>query len=552
MKNLHSIRAPLFLPCCAALAAFLAYVQTIGYGFTLDDRHLVTLNSQLSSWHDLRHYITEAHVWQEGYAAFFRPMVYLSLMLNHLLSGDNPWSYHLFNVLAHVIATLLVYALARSIAARIGEETVPRAWWPFIAALIFAIHPVHTEAVANVAGRADVMMTCWVLGGVLLAARAYRGSVLAAAGLCLCAFCAALTKETGFLLMPLVLVWDWSCNRYDTVAWGLRLRTWAFGALGTLFAGAMYISAKAPVAAPSSPAFLDNFAAHVPLATRLCTGLFLVGKSVALVCLPYPLSSDYSYAQIIPVATLLSPLTAVGIVVVIGMLAWSWRLPPTPGRKVGELGTLWFLVAYVPSANIIFPIGTIFGERLLYLASVGFCLVAGYGVAWLWASAERPMRQVVLPLVLAALVATAWTITRNTEWRDQGAVRRAMLRTAPRSAKAHFSAAREWAGMGRPREALDAVRTALAIYQLYPEAHALHSAILIHLHDYTNAWKAAGLAVGLNSHVAEAHYYLGLIAQQWGRTNEMARHFATAKQLRPQMFGASQTLDVRRETQSHD
>jgi hypothetical protein len=545
MKLSRSLPPRAALPALAALAAFGAYVQTVTYDFTLDDRHLIVLNERLSSWRDLAHYFTEAHVWQEGYAAFFRPMVYASLMLNHFVSAAAPWSYHLLNVLLHTLATLLVYALARMVAERSASRL---SHWPFIAALLFAIHPTHTEAVANVAGRADVMMTCWILVGVLLAARAYRGSIPAAAGVCLCALCAPLTKETGFLLIPLLLVWDWTCNRYSAVDWRLRIRTWLAGAAGTVTAGAMYIAAHATATTSFQTAFLDNPAAYAPPVARLTTGIYLTGKAIMLMCLPYPLSADYSYAQIVPVTTLLTPVTAIGITAVVALLAWSWRLPPTPGRKVTECGVLWFLVAYVPSSNLFFPIGTIFGERLLYLASVGACLAGGYGVAYLWSRPNRPLRTVGLPLVLAALLLCAWTIARNTQWRDQSSVRQAMLRTAPRSAKAHFSAARELAGAHRPREALGAIRTALSIHGMYPEAHALHGAVLIELRDYTNAWKAAARALQLNPHVAEAHYYLGLVARQWGRTNEAAQHFATARRLRPEMFGGSETLDVRLET----
>jgi len=513
------------------LLAALPYLPTCWFGFVFDDQHLILLNTQLDSWGDAVHYITEAHYWQRGYAAYFRPLVYISLMLNYLVSALHPWSYHLFNILAHCAATLLVFTLAKRITCRFNQSVSPLL--PWLAAVLFAVHPIHIEAVTNVAGRADIMTTCWILLGMLCAIKGYEGNRRVAWLVCPCALAAGLTKETGFLLMPLVAVWDWSFNRYRACRRYSRGPVWIAGLVGTGFAVVMYFSALSTADTSHTTSYLDNFIGYQPLFIRLQTGIYLVGYSIRLLIYPYPLSADYSYAQIAPIRTFMTLYTALASGTILCLCAWAWKRPTNASRKVCEFGLLWFLAAYLPSSNLFFPIGTIFGERLLYLASVGFCILIG----WLLARyvREDPARThaVIILVCIIIFSCCGWILLRNRDWKNNESLYRAMVRTAPRSAKAHYSLSRFYSMRNNLPAAEHAIRTALQIYPLYPEAHSLLAGILIAQNKYSNAFLSAHRAIDLNQHAAEAHYYLSMLYMRQGSSTRASNHFGIAHSLRP-------------------
>jgi 4-amino-4-deoxy-L-arabinose transferase-like glycosyltransferase len=526
LLNKKSVRMTVLI-----LFAVLPYLPACGYDFALDDHHLISVNPRLSSWSDVTHYVTEAHYWQKGYSAYFRPMVYLSLMANYRISGMHPWSYHVLNILLHCAATLLVYVLAGIISDRFRGSV--SSLMPWLAALLFAIHPVHSEAVVNVAGRADIMMTCWILLGLLCAVKGYEGTRPFAWLVCPCALAAALTKETGFLLMPLVAVWDWSFNRYRACRKYSRRHVWAAGLLGSGIAAMMYIAAVSTADTSHTTSYLDNFTCYQPLFIRLQTSLYLIGHSIRLLIFPYPLSADYSYAQIAPVNNFLTSYAALASGVILCMSAWAWKRPVTSSRKICEFGLLWFLVAYLPSSNLFFPIGTIFGERLLYLASVGFCILIGWMLARFIHTEPAWKSMVVVVAGLVVIAGASWILIRSRDWRNNDALYLSMVRTAPRSAKAHFSLARYYATQHNYPAARKAISTALHFYSLYPEAHSLQAGILMETGDYTNAFIAARRAVELNWHTAEAHYYLGILYMRQGQPQLASNHFNVARSLRP-------------------
>ena len=517
--------------CVAALAlaalAIVPYAATVSFGFVLDDLHLVVLNPRLATWRDGWHYLAEAHVWQHGYASYYRPLVYWSLMLNHGLSGTAAWSYHLFNILAHGAVTLLVWVLARRWFApwAPAPQGATAAW---LAAAVFAVHPLHTEAVANVAGRADVLMTLWVLLGLWCAWRGYRGNVPAAwcAGLCACA--AGLTKETGFLFPVLLGVWDVMLVRREAGRRPPRRRVWLAALLGTASAMTLYAAAQACAPSPHHIAFLDNCLAGAPWAVRAPTALLLVGRALHLLFVPWPLSADYSFAQIRPAATFLTMPAACAVGVLGCGLLWAWQRPRTSTKRVAAFGMLWFLAAYLPSSNLLFPIGTIFGERLLYLASVGVCMTIG----WLAAAVLRPRRRLLVVGGPVLALGLCWTVVRGSVWRAPETLQRALLRDAPYSAKTHCARARAALTAGDTTAAMAAITTTLAIYQPYPEAHAVRAGVLLRTGDTTQAWHAAQTALALNPHAIEAHYYCGMIALQRGATNTAQRHLRHVLRLR--------------------
>ncbi|KAK9685838.1 hypothetical protein QE152_g37644 [Popillia japonica] len=139
------------LACC--LLAFLLYYNTLDAGFVYDDRRAILSNPDLLPTTPL-HKLLENDFWgtplsDSGSHGSYRPLCVLTFRLNYLLGGFQPWGYHLVNVLLHCLATTLIVKVARHV---LPKSPVG----PAVTGLLFASHPLHTEAVAGIVGRADL------------------------------------------------------------------------------------------------------------------------------------------------------------------------------------------------------------------------------------------------------------------------------------------------------------------------------------------------------------------------------------------------------------
>ncbi len=148
------------------IATFLAYLDTLALGFVFDDHVLIVTNDSIRSWRYFPTYFT-SHIWSFRYphllANYYRPLFLTWLRLNDALFGLHAWGWHLTSVLAHVAVTWLVYRLAL----RLTRD----AWMAGVAALIFGLHPVHAEAVADITSIQEPISTFFILAAILAFAR---------------------------------------------------------------------------------------------------------------------------------------------------------------------------------------------------------------------------------------------------------------------------------------------------------------------------------------------------------------------------------------------
>src|SRR5437762_9198687 len=300
-------------------------------------------------------------------AFVYRPLTMVSYGLSALLS-PNPLSYHLMNVALHALAALAAFSLARSLL-----RSTPAAG---VAALLFAVHPVHTEPVANIAGRAEVLAGLFSL----LALACFARATDAAAGkrlwfvASLAAFAAGLlSKESAFAtiaLVALVSMWIERAHLLTVVR-----RVLPYVALGVAFVALRWFAVGA-ITLAEPPPFIDNPLAHVGLLARLATALVVLGDYGSVLAVPLRLSADDSFNQVPVVHSLADPrlvgTTAVILALALALGAARRRMPVLP------FAALFFVFAIALTSNVCFPIGTIKAERMLYLPSFSWCLACGW------------------------------------------------------------------------------------------------------------------------------------------------------------------------------
>ena len=419
----------------------------------------------------------------------YRPLVLLSYAANWAISQE-PWTFRVPNLALHAGVCITVLALIRRV---YGSYRAA-----LIGALLFAVHPLHTEPLNAVVGRADLLVTLFVLGAAVLYwddASTDKGGLwrpLAAAGL----FAGGLLcKENAVTLPGLVALLDWWRGRRGNVPdlrpflarrvlrcylpmllliGGYLLLRWHL--FGMLAAGTDSINFyDNPIAHPTQGLEEGDSAVLARWATPLAT----LAKAVQLHLVPQRLCIDYSYAAIETVRRLndgrlwmgLGWLAAGGAVCLV-----SYRL-----RLGLEVAILFSAVTYFIVSNIPIVIGTIFGERLLYLPSVGYCMMFGLLVHLaLGKEPDAPSRRRLarggLGTLLAGVVALValWygylTIDRNRDWRSSRALCVSAYRVNPRSCKVLAGMADVSLGDGELRQALEYCDAATKIAPRYGRA----------------------------------------------------------------------------------
>lgn len=445
-----------------ALVATAAYAATLGYDLVWDDTLLIQQSWRLHHWHALPSLLT-SHFWSEvgEVSHYYRPLITLTFFLDVQVWGLHPLGFHLTNVLAHAAVTLAVLAVARLTLD--GEVAAA------ICALVFALHPLHTESVSFVSGRTDVIATLFFLLALLTydrgRARERWGSIAWSLGAYLLAL---LAKEVAITLPVVLLLWD-RLVRGDLRDRGAGRRAApryaAYGAVTALYLG-LRLFTLGGVGSSGE--------AWASLLVRALTTLKIVAGYAWITIVPYPTSPYYAIA---PETLPPGPawwLAVIGLAAALCATAWAVRRAPAAG-----FGALWFWITLTPSAAVnLLPLpSAIMAERFLYLPTVGSCLVLGWGaarllgpVAWGRATQLRPVPALGLAAVL--LVYAVLTLWRNEDWRDEYRLYSRMVETSPAAAMPHLNLAFTQLARGEIGPANQHLREAVRLAPGSPKAQA--------------------------------------------------------------------------------
>ncbi len=447
----------------APLVAILIYLPTFRNGFVLDDEAIVVGNPLMQDLRSVPRLLV-APYWnrplQDG--RLYRPLTSLTFALDRALAGGlRPGWFHVVNTLLHGLATLLVTLLALEIFQG-GAAALA-------AGLLFAVHPVHVEAVAGVVGRAELLAASCVIASLLLHRRAQRlagraGRRLAMLGAWAAALLGMMAKESAVVAVLLCVVWDIAFPQQTGSGRRRALYAGHAAALAVFF-GARLLVVGAIGAGGSIP-FVDNPAASAgPVDGRL-TALGTVARYATLLLWPRRLSADYSFDQIPIIVSIFDPLALAGLLIVILLVAggaFMLRRAPAAGFAL-----LWIAIASLPASNLVVFIGTLMAERLMYLPSVGLCLLAGWGVARAAARGHARLALAAALCACAAMGARAWT--RLPDWRDNFALYSSAARVSPRSARIRYNLGNAFLKREEYKSAEENYRVALSIYPGFNDA----------------------------------------------------------------------------------
>ncbi|MGQ0704312.1 MAG: hypothetical protein ACT4PM_14395 [Gemmatimonadales bacterium] len=445
-----------------ALAAGVG-LTSLGNGFVYDEVQAIVENPLV---HSLAH---SPRIWISSYwpaGLLYRPLTIQLFALWWWIGGGAPWVFHLINVLLYAGVTALVFRLAR----RLGLGPVGAA----TAAVLFAVHPVHVEVVANAVGQSELLAALFVLLAVerYLAWRAPEAGGLGAwrrAALAGCYLLAIAAKETGYVLLPLLAAVELISP--GARPWRDRLR-----AVGPAFG---LLAAVAVAGLLGRIALFHGFAGEVAqlplrdtgLGGRVLILLAVVPEWARLLLWPAHLQAHYGLPGL-PVDPLFTARHLIGLVLLgtAASLAIRWRRP----APVVPLGIVWVAIALAPVSNLLVATGVQLAERTLFLPSVGAVLAAGAIVARIKAGAA--MHRAVRRGTAAVIVVLAGLgLTRGVErvgvWQSQDAFFARLVQDAPRSYRAQLAAGTYYLGTREFDRAEPALGAAHALYQNDPRVY---------------------------------------------------------------------------------
>ena len=441
-----------------AAAVALAMGTSVRNGFVFDDVKAIVENPHVtdpSQWH----LILRTPYWQH---TLWRPLTTVGFALQWALGGGRPWLFHLVSLLAYLAVGMLLIALLRrlGVSANVALAT----------AVLFVVHPVHVEVVANVVGQAELWTAAALLGSAVLYLRArdrkqlrsWRGML----PLVLTAAAGMMAKEQGYVVVFLLAGLEWLLPGNDPPPLRERLRPLlpiiALTALMLLVRNDVTGSLRGEVAAP--------FLAGLGIGGRVLTFLAVVAQYARLLLWPAHLQALYS-PPMIPAGGAFGLVQAVGlaaVLLVIGLFLWCRTRAP-----VGAFGLWWAMLTLAPVSNLVVTTGLVMGERVFFQPTIGFAILAAVGGG---AVVGRFNGRWVTGSIVAmagawALWAAARSARRVPVWHDDDGFFTQLTTDAPTTYLAALSAGGYWKTSHRDHRAELALRESIRLWPGSSEAY---------------------------------------------------------------------------------
>jgi tetratricopeptide (TPR) repeat protein len=403
-----------FLVFLILVTTFLVYSPSLRNGFIWDDNHLIVNDQFIRSFKNTPR-IFQSHLFPEvGGSNFYRPLQTLSFMMDYAIWGLNPFGYHLTNLIFHMLSVLLVCFLAGRI---FGDSDAG-----LLAGLIFAVHPINTEAVTYIAGRADPMSAFFFMAALGMYMRHREGrDKTASLILSITLFIMALLTKEAVLVFPLVLI------LYDALI--LNQDHISLKAVGNYipYLLVLVIYAVFRLFIKGVPL---GFAGQLPLHVYV----FTISKVIVLYLgiLIFPLTLHMERIQLfepyIGQPQVIFSLIVLALIIILSVFAYR------RSKKIFFFISFFF-ITLMPMLNLTF-LNAVMAEHWLYLPAVGLYSLAAFGAV----RSRPPMKKFIMIIAVLFLgFCVIRTTLRNIEWGNEIQFYKDMLRHSPYSARGHVN-----------------------------------------------------------------------------------------------------------------
>ncbi|XP_029697225.1 protein O-mannosyl-transferase TMTC3 isoform X2 [Takifugu rubripes] len=426
--------------------------NSLSCGFVFDDVSAILDNKDLRPSTPLRNLFLN-DFWgtpmsEERSHKSYRPLTVLTFRLNYLFSELNAASYHLLNLVLHAVVCVLFLRVCRLFLDKTSS---------LVAALLFAVHPIHTEAVTGVVGRAELLSSIFLLAAFLAYTKSTgvdRSIVWAPIALTVVLVAAAtLCKEQGITVVGICCIHEVFVAQgftlpslLETLRQVLRGKGWfPYAVLQTLMklivltiSTLLLVIIRVQVIQSQLPVFtrFDNPAAVSPTPTRQMTFNYLLPVNAWLLLNPSELCCDWTMGTIPLVESLLDlrNMTTLLFYTCLALLAHHSLCYRHGSAKTVVMALSLIVLPFIPASNLFFPVGFVVAERVLYVPSMGFCVLFAHGFKII---SQKGQLKRISWLILGVLLTThaVKTFNRNWDWESEYTLFTSALKVNKNNAK---------------------------------------------------------------------------------------------------------------------
>lgn len=439
----HALKDWLPISIFITVISFVLYYQCISYGYVLDDLIVIQENKftkqgfgglwEIFTTESFTGYFGQKMDLVQGNR--YRPLSIATFAIEYGIFGkENPGFSHFINILLYALTGILLWMVLAPLFRNFNAHK----WWysiPFIATVIFVVHPIHTEAVANIKGRDEIMAMMFALGAMYGALRYIDHSnqkwlIISMVSY----FLALMSKENAITFLAIIPVSiyffskpDWS-KLSKLVMW-LLVTTIIYLVLRFNMAGV-------PKFSQEIKDIMNNPFLGMKPDQKFGSIMYTLLKYIQLMIWPHPLSHDY-YPYAIPKISIFKPIPLASLIMYAGLVILAFK---GLKRKTVYAYSIWFyLLALTIVSNFVINLGTFMNERFIFMASAGFCIAAAYFLTQhLPALIKVQGQKIALGLAALAIIGySAKTFVRVPVWKDALSLNEAAVAISSNSARAN-------------------------------------------------------------------------------------------------------------------
>ncbi len=509
-----------WLLLAVALLGFIFYSNAMKGEFVWDDNILVRNNTDIRDWGNLNKVFFGNLGGETLYYkhSSYRPIQTLSYMIDFSLWKMDPMGYHLTSVICHLLVAVCLYIFIFKI--------FPNNFIAFATSLMYVLHPMHTEAVTYISGRADPLSTMFMLLSLIFYLRLLeRESFVNYIMMGLCYVLGVLSRENALMVPAFVFVYHLTLKKKiqwrPIIVYACIAGFYIFLRVNEIVGG---LGLKEPVKTSifeRMPGFFVAYASYL-----------------RIMIAPFNLHMEY----LRPLFSMSKPLAILGMLFFAGTMALATFFHKR--IMVVTFGIMWFLVGLFPVSNVFVVVNAYMAEHWLYIPSIGVFLMAAYGMNHLAEKNDNLKYTMYGLLAVVSLFFGILTYEQNKTWLNQVEFYERTLKFAPNSGRLHADMGEAYYRVGRVEDALKSTIRAIQLRPTYYAAYSNLGTIYVRLGQPDKAIEAYKNSLKIRPNYFNAHFNLANVYKDQNRCEEAVVHYQQAIHYMPSLSNAYNNIAI--------
>jgi protein O-mannosyl-transferase len=433
----------IYMGLVCAILAFLLYSNTLNHDYTVDDGTVMANNEitkrGISALPEIFSTSYRAGFWERN-EGLYRPLSVAMFAVEWELSPEKASLGHWINV---ILYALTAYLLFITLSAFLANYSI---LFPLTVTLLFVVHPIHTEVVANIKSRDEILCFLFL---VITLQQLYnyctKGKLLSLVAAAAAYFLAFLSKENAVTILAVIPITIWFFTGKNI---SLNIKTsLVFLGVAVLYILIRYSVLGSLTGSAEMQLINNSILGAESFDARLATAILIMGKYLLLLFIPHPLVFDYSYNQI-PLASFGEPGVLISLLIYAYLVYYAIKGIKT--KNPAAFGILYFFITISLVSNLLMLIESTMAERFLYIPSLGFCIAIVYVLMKVFKILNpknsgdiksilrsKPLFAIILTVIFLAY--SIKTISRNSDWKNNLTLLEQDVKNSPNSARIRYA-----------------------------------------------------------------------------------------------------------------